>query len=204
MNILTDELPDSVNIGGRDWAIRTEFFRGVAFELIMQDDGMSHEEKIQEALGVFYDEQPRDIQGAVNGILWFYRCGKAQEKAKGGGASSVKKAYCFEQDGDYIFSAFYAVYGIDLTTSNLHWWAFRALFFGLPADCEIKKIIGYRTADTKEMSKAEKKRFKKLREIHALKNKKSVNSAMSLAERDKRMKDYVAQRYAEMEASSNH
>ena len=79
-------------------------------------------------------------------LLWFYRCGAEAEEGQacGGGGGPVKKAYCFEQDADLIFAAFWGQYNLDLSLeSGLHWWKFRALFMGLPAECELKKIMGY-------------------------------------------------------------
>ena len=59
------------------------------------------------------------------------------------------------------------------------------------------KVMGYRTADLGGMSKTQRKLYEKMRKVYALTNTRSVESAMSLAERDRRMKDYVARRFAE-------
>ena len=79
----------------------------------------------------------------------------------------------------------------------MHWWKFRALFRALPQECELVKIMGYRTADLKGMPKAQKKFYEKMRELYALTNSRSVESAMSLAERDRQMQEYVARRFRE-------
>jgi len=200
VNLLIDPLPTSVKIGGQDWPINTEFYVGILFELIMQDPTIKDTEKVVQALSLYYPQTPPDIEGAMDALLWFYRCGADTEKS-GGGASSgqPKKAYCFEQDADLIFAAFYGQYHIDLSDAEgLHWWKFRALFRGLPSDCELVKVMGYRTADLKGMGKAQKKLYEKMRKIYAIKNKRSVESTVSLAERNKRMMDYVAQRFTEV------
>jgi hypothetical protein len=209
MNILTDILPDSVSIAGRAWHINTEFFVGVEFELLMQDDKLTYEEKARQALTLYYPEIPPDLNAAVERLLWFYRCGTENALGDKGEkedsktvkkSTPAKKAYCFEQDADLIYAAFLGAYRIDLAESGLHWWKFRALFMGLPAESDIKKIMGYRTADIGGLSKAQKKHYAKMRKLFALKNQRTVYSAVTLEERDQRMKDYVNRRFAEVEA----
>ena len=201
MNLLVDPLPlpMSVKIEGQDWPINSEFYIGILFELIMQDNSLTDTEKVSQALSLYYPHIPPNIERAGEALLWFYRCGaEAHKPGSAGNVGHPKKAYCFEQDANLIYSAFYGQYHIDLSEAEgLHWWKFRALFSGLSSDCEIKKIMGYRTADTKNMGKAQKKLYEKMRGVYALKNQGSVESAVNLAERNQRMKDYVARRFME-------
>lgn len=198
MNILLDPLPDTVKIGGRDWPINTAFYVWALFEITMQEPSLTDAEKTVQALSLCFPTVPPDIKGALDALLWFYRCGEeAPAWGKGGGGGSYKKAYCFEQDAGLIYASFMACYGIDLTETDLHWWKFRALFRGLPQDCELVRVMGYRTADLKGMGKAQKKLYEKMRKVYALKNDRSVESAVSLAERNQKMKDYVARRFEE-------
>lgn len=199
MNILLDPLPEKVIIEGRAWPIKTEFYVWILFELTMQDTAITDTERVRQALALCYPTIPPDIEGALSALLWFYRCGAeapAPGKGKSGGAPA--KAYCFEQDANIIFATFMACYHIDLSeVEGLHWWKFRALFRGLPQECELVKIMGYRTADLKGMGKTQRKLYEKMRKIYALHNPSSVESAVSLAERNQRMKDYVSQRFKE-------
>lgn len=198
MNILIDPLPTSVKIRGQDWPIRTAFYVWALFELTMQNAQLSDAEKIEQILPLCFSEVPPDINGALEAVLWFYRCGAEPSKGGGhGGGKSQKKAYCFEQDADLIYATFRACYGIDLTEEDMHWWKFRALFRALPSECELAKVMGYRTADLTGMSKTQKKLFERMRKLYALTNSRSVESALSLAERNQRMKAYVARRFEE-------
>lgn len=199
MNLLTDSLPKYVTVQGQDWLINSEFYIGITFELLMQMESISNEEKVDRALSLYFPVVPEDIAGAIDAMLWFYRCGSdpketSEEPSKG----HVKKSYCFEQDAELIYSAFFNVYQIDLAETDLHWWKFRALFAGLPSECEIKKIMGYRTADLKGLSKAQKKMYEKMRKVYALKSPQTVDSVMSLSARDQKMKDYIARRFMEV------
>lgn len=198
MNILTEELPVCVEVGGRRCPIHTAFHAWVRFELAMQDADLSDTDKVRTALELCYPTVPADLGAALDALLWFYRCGEDSPKeGKGSGGAHHRKAYCFEQDADYIYAAFLSCYGIDLTDSDMHWWKFRALFRALPQECELVKIMGYRTADLKGMPKAQKKFYEKMRKLYALTNSRSVESAMSLAERDRQMQEYVARRFRE-------
>lgn len=213
MNILTDPLPETVEINGSAWPIYTGFDVGVQFELIMQDSTLTPAERMSRALSLYYPMLPPDLNGAINGLLWFYSCGhwqpKPQEAAEGGRPSVQpqkprrQKVYCFEQDAELIYAAFMAAYSIDLNdVPDLHWWKFRALFTALPSDCEFRQVMGYRSADTKGMSKKQKEFYNKMKRQYALRNPMDVSAAVSLAERDQRMKDYVARRFAEVGGAS--
>lgn len=211
MNILTDYLPETVEINGIAWPIDTSFDVGVRFELLMQDRTLTPAERMGRALSLYYPEMPPDLGAAINGLLWFYSCGHWQPDvpAAGGGSAAGpqkkkrgKKVYCFDQDADLIFAAFWGAYGIDLNTvADLHWWKFRALFTALPADCEFRRVMEYRSADTKGMSKKQKQFYERMKQQYALKNPMDVSAALTLADRDQRMKDYVARRFAEVEGA---
>lgn len=203
MNILTDSLPETVEIGGTAWPINTDFYTGVQFELLMQDHTLTEEDRMSRALALYYPVIPMDLSAAMDGLLWFYSCGRYKADGEQLEENPIKekrtkKAYDFNQDADLIFSAFWEVYGIDLNAVEaLHWWKFRAMFAGLPAECEFCKVMGYRTMDTRGLSKKQKQHYERMKQIYALKNETDVNSAVSLAERNRRMKDYVDRRFAE-------
>ena len=194
MSLLTSSPPEYVKIAGKEWRINTSFRVGIAFEQLMQEKSLSNPDKVARALSLYYPEIPVDISGAVDAMLWFYRCGvSAPQKQKG--RQGIKRAYDFEQDAGLVYSAFLSQYQIDLSKCDMHWWRFRALFGGL-SDCELVKVMQYRTADTKDMSKSQKKHFEKMRKLYAIKGS-NIDEAISLAERDRRMKEYVDKRFAE-------
>lgn len=196
MNLLLDPLPNTVTVAGGEYAIRSEFYIGIQFELLMQEPGISDEQKVLQALELYYPEIPPDLNGAVDSLLWFYRCGRPAPAGQGGGR--VRRCYDFEQDAPLIYSAFYGAYGIDLNrVEDLHWWSFRALFQGLPADCELCRVMGYRTMDTSGMSKRQREFYAKMKRLHALKTERTADQSMSLAARDRRMMEHVRRRYQE-------
>lgn len=163
-NILIDLLPQSVLVGEDEFPVNWDFRTGILFEQLMQDHKLDPREKTEHALALWYPEQvPSNIDDAVDQIIWFYSCGK-QTPGKGGGkhtkkdVGTDKRIYDFDVDAPLIYSAFMAHYRIDLQdVEDLHWWKFQAMFVGLPASCEIMKIMGYRATDVRKIkNKAER------------------------------------------------
>lgn len=202
MNVLIDALPQSVTIGGKAWPINTDFRVGIAFELLMQDPDIPEEEKLGRALSLFFSDVPKDVAGAVDRILWFYRCGKCEGDVIGTaeGTKKMPRAYDFDQDAGLILSAFWCAYHIDLTTEDIHWWKFRSLFSALPQESEFCKVMGYRLADTKGMSKGQKKHYDRMKKVFALREKRA-KAHLTLEERNQAWRDYVERRFSETEGN---
>lgn len=167
MNILLDILPQQTQ---SNYKIRTDFRESIKFELLMQDNRINITEKIPIALNLYYYEIPTDIEKAIKEAMWFYRCGKEDNKIENTTSEEKKQIYSYEFDAEYIYSAFKTQYNIDLNKINyLHWWKFQAMFKGLNDDNKIVQIMGYRAVDlSKIKDKDEKARYKKLKKIYAL------------------------------------
>ena len=197
MSLLTRRLPQRVEVGGRYWPIDPDFRLMVELEsAVTAPEGLTPE-ALGELLGQFFPQgAPPDGEGAVEGLLWFYRCGDREEK-EGSGAPSRGRLYDFDQDGEALYTSFLQAFRIDLTTDRVHWWQFRKLMFGLPADTPFAQRLHYRAADTSGMGKEQKKHYAKMRRLYALREPARFHE--TLAQRDGRMLAYVAQRFAEVE-----
>ncbi|WP_027631921.1 bacteriophage Gp15 family protein [Clostridium hydrogeniformans] len=170
MNILIDILPTIVNIEGENYEINSDFRTSILFELLMQERELSEEDKIIKALELYYPIMPKDINEAIDKILWFYRCGREEIQSKSKGKSKSIQIYSYEFDDDYIYSAFLDQYGVDLQDIEyLHWWKFKAMFKSLKENNEIVKIMGYRNIDLgKIKDKEEKAYYKRMKEIYKI------------------------------------
>ncbi|CAM3017706.1 bacteriophage Gp15 family protein [Hathewaya histolytica] len=170
MNILIDILPTTVNIEGEDYEINSDFRTSILFELLMQDPELNHENKVIQVLQLYYSTIPKNINEAIEKILWFYRCGKDEIKSKNKGAGKTIQVYSYEYDDDYIYSAFLDQYGVDLQDMEyLHWWKFKAMFKSLKEDNELVKIMGYRVIDLgKIKDKEQKNYYKKMKELYKI------------------------------------
>lgn len=188
MNILVDTLPSKVYIDNIEYEINTNFSCSILFELIIQDEELSNEDKIYKALELYYPTIPLNLDGAINKILWFYQCGKDLRTSKCNSSSNKKskQIYSFKYDAEYIYAAFLDQFGIDLQdVEYLHWWKFKAMFNSLRSDNKIVEIMGYRAIDiTNDMTKEQKdfyNRMKKEYEIPISKNEKEKISAIEEA-----------------------
>ena len=195
-----DNLPESVVIREKEYPINCGYRAAMRIEIEMFRDDISDEQKLLNALNIFYFENiPRDYRKAVDYMLWFYRCG--EEVKAGGGSGNAKRGYCFQKDAPLIYAAFRQQYGIDLRRTlnkDLHWWEFSALCESLNDDTKISKVIYWRTCDLNGLSKSERKHVKKMRSLYALKvSNGTMDSATKLAERNARWKAHVQRRAEE-------
>lgn len=173
MNILIDLLPTTIEIDNNKYEINSDFRTSILFELLMQDNSIINEDKIDLALNLYYNEvPPREYrQEAVEKILWFYRCGKDIKKSKGNSkGKSVTQIYSFEHDDDYIYAAFMDQYNIDLQDIEyLHWWKFKAMFNSLKEDIKMVKIMEYRSIDlSKIKDKEQKAYYKRMKDLYEI------------------------------------
>lgn len=201
MSLLTDRLPVHVEAGGVRWAIDPDFRLMVELEsAAASPDGLGAE-ALEDLLARFYPQgMPPGPEEAVDGMLWFYRCGKGEEEG-GGGASGKARAYDFEQDAEALYTSFLQAFGIDLTTDPVHWWRFRKLMFGLPAETPFAQRLHYRTADISAMGKEQKKHYAKMKRLLAVRER--PRASETLAQRDARMLAYVERRFAEVERGND-
>ena len=189
MNILIDLLPSSVKIDGTEYEINSDFRTSVLFSLLMEDDNLNEEEKVLQALNLYYPVVPDNSEKAIEKIKWFYSCGKldnpiGNKKAR----ASSKKVFDFEVDANYIYSAFMSQYNIDLQDiEELHWWKFKALLEGLKEDNKLSKIIEYRSVDLSKIKDKEQRKFYKDMQKQYSLNKESKEDLKLLEEWNKKL-----------------
>lgn len=170
--IMFKRLPYFVFLNNRKYKINVDFRNMISFEQIVQDKTKSKAEKIKKGIQLFYPAFYKDIdfyylqrnpklyQEACDKLVWFYKCGREDYLAKKSTSKSIpiNKIFSYEYDDEYIYSAFYQEYGIDLSYDKVHWWKFKALLKGLKEDVVFEKIIGYRayTGDDNNMKELKK------------------------------------------------
>lgn len=205
-NILIDDLPSEVVIDGVEYPINYGYRAQMLIEIDMFSD-RDDEQKVLDSLNIFYfNNIPPDMDAAMQQLLLFHRCGVEEKRAfmVAEGKSNPRRnvrAYCFDQDASLIYAAFRTQYNMNLNktlNNDLHWWEFMAMFNALSEDLLLSRVMYYRTADLKSMSKNEKAFIKKMRNIYALKHADSdLDARMKLAKRNQDMKDYVRKRAEE-------
>ncbi len=166
MNIIIDKLPSEYE-GLR---LNTGFRSFILFELLMQDETISQEDKIANAIQLTIQnvgDAYLDIPKALEVITKFYTMEKEPSTKKN---SKEKKIFDYEEDADMLYSAFMKDYKIDLQDVELHWWKFKSLFNGLDENNMLLKVMGYRSVNLSKIKDKEQKDFyTKMQKQYALK-----------------------------------
>ncbi|MGN1102706.1 MAG: Gp15 family bacteriophage protein [Huintestinicola sp.] len=167
-------MPTSVVFCGREYIFHSDFREWMRYECLLTDGDVPEWERARLAAELIFPPElhvPLTKETACF-LTWFYRGGKQAEgngdEESGEDFLETRLPYRFEADFPLIYAAFLELYGIDLISiPYLHWWKFRSLFLGLH-DCKFCEVVGYRTADTSEMSEKMKERYETLQEAYAL------------------------------------
>lgn len=179
MSLITEGLQTEVEILGKPVRINTNFRNGIKFEKVMMDASISEEERVRRALRIWYgkriSETGPEIEAAMSAAIDFWQKVDVRSSENDDFYSDhpprERPLIDYEADADYIYAAFYQTYGIDLSDQSLklHWHQFQALFAGLPEDCRIMQIIGYRSAEERDgMSESEKKEIRRMHQLFDL------------------------------------
>lgn len=140
MNILTDTLPESVVIGDKDFAIRTDFRTCLKTIMAFEDPDLTPQEKASILLSNLYPVVPSDTAQAMAQANLFLNGGKVSEEE----GEPSPRVYSFSKDANFIFAAFRQTHGIDLQKTTLHWWEFLALFMDLGSETTFCQLVSLR------------------------------------------------------------
>ena len=147
--IFLDGLPDTLNVNGTEYPIRTDFRAVLKYDrcLHMEDEARG----LYEALNTLYVTIPPDVEAAVSAANWFVNCGKNEKNHTPSNrilGVNGKKSFDFEEDDIRLWTAVKTRYGIDLLRVDyLHWWLFRGIVDDIGEDSALSRIMYYRTVD---------------------------------------------------------
>lgn len=171
MNILTDKLPESVDLFGSPVPVRADHRSCIrAIVALLDDDTLDNDEAVCMAFRAFYvgDEFWMQFpEEALAAETEFLRGAPvpALPGQKSGGGTTNDRAYSFLYDQAAMYAAFWQQYRIDLTHDTLHWWQFKALLDHLHGN-HMAEIMCKRTAQEEFGLNSEQK--KQLRKEKAL------------------------------------
>ena len=173
MNILTDALPEHIEINGKSLKIRTDFRIWIEFDGIMHQRDILSKDKYMMAVRMCFDEQDDVLsEFCVNDVMdklcEFFLVGKKRDRQSK--ESNGNRVLSFSEDGDYIFAAFMSQYGIDLMSiPYMHWFVFSALLKGLDDSNRLVKIMSWRALEPEQEENPKKRAYlRKMKEIYAL------------------------------------
>ena len=148
MDLTKIKLPSAIEVEGVFYSIHTGhpfWFRFI--ELI-------HGNATVGDLDFLYTSaKPKDRMAGYKALLAF--CYDKPDLPRITEDAPSKRITDYKTDADYIYSAFWQCYGIDLCEKELHWHKVRALMRGI-VGTKYNEIMQYRcyTGDNKEMQKA--------------------------------------------------
>ena len=116
--------PESVCIDGMEIPINTDFRKWISFQKIFSAE-KNDDQRNRMLCEFMYEQCILPSQQALDALVRFY-VGPSSNNEK---AVTQKhgKAFDFEQDSEFIYSAFYQTYGINLAAEKMHWWMFKEM-----------------------------------------------------------------------------
>lgn len=167
MNILTDKLPESVEIFGSPVPVHADHRSCIRAIIALLDDGtLDDDESVCAAFRAFYVQDDfwiRFPEEALAAETEFLRGAPVPvlPGQKAGAVTTSERAYSFLYDQTAIYAAFWQQYRIDLARDTLHWWCFKALLDHLHGN-RMAEIICKRTAQEESgMTSDQKKQLRK-------------------------------------------
>lgn len=137
-----DLLPTSMEIGGAEYAIRSDYRAILDICAALSDPELDGREKAAGVLEIFYpdiaDMPPEDYQEAIDRFLWFLNCGEEQDGRK------APRLVDWQKDLPYIVAPINRVTGREIRgVEYLHWWTFIAAYYEI-GDCLFAQIVRIR------------------------------------------------------------
>lgn len=181
LNVILDGFPEEYE----GYLIRTDFRIGLQISEALSDVDLADPEKMITALQLLYGAGiPTDIKLAEEGLMWFMRGGQPRDDSSSDGRPPT---FDFEQDHRFLYSAFRARFGIDLTRERLHWFAFLAMFNDL-GGCSLADIIGVRSMDLSKLNSEQRRQYAELQRKYSIKPKLSDAELAMIAEFEEQLK----------------
>ena len=145
-NILTDALPTSVTVNGKDYAVDTDFRTCLRIMLAFEDNELTPFEKQAVLITNLFLERPPDesMEEALREGVVFLD-GGIQDGEGHGAPTQPYRLYSFTTDASLIFAAFQQTHGINLQrATDLHWWEFMTLFMDLGEGSAFCNLVSLR------------------------------------------------------------
>ena len=131
--MLLGSLQQTLNVGGREYKIRSDFRSVLRIIAAFNDDDLSTEEKVYVCLHQLYvgiRKMPfDDYYEAYEKAMWFLNCGDDHEKKES------TKIIDWNKDEQLIFPAVNKVAGEEVRlVEYMHWWTFMGFFQNISRD----------------------------------------------------------------------
>lgn len=149
-----EQLPTAVEIDGIQYPFDASFKVMLLCFDISQSEEMDEGEKMIAIYDCLFTKKAKFRARKKDALFKVYLVNKAfklliEKSSK----ADNKKVLDFEGDFKYIYAGFMQCYGIDLFSSNLHWWQFISLLNGMSGNTRLMQIIDIRQRPIPEPTK---------------------------------------------------
>lgn len=174
-----DVLPEGVTSGGVYYPIDPNFHTVLACLRVLGDPEKSESRKVLYMIRRFFlgTAPPVDMGAAFSD---FIRDGETSE-------DDGEQLMDFELDAGAIYASFRQQYSIDLLTTDMHWYVFRALMQGLGEGTPFGQRVRIRGMDINDVPEKERGKLRKLKDTLAIQPKMSKEESDLKAELDRRL-----------------
>ena len=165
------ELPTSLEFGGREWDINTDYRDILTILVAFEDVELTNAEKAFVCLHNLYVDHdsipPEQAQAAYDAAIEFIDHGQHDDK------TVHKKTMDWEQDAPIIFPAINHVAGFEVRSADyMQWWTFLGYFMEIKDDTAATVFsLRQKKAHGKKLEKYEQEFWKNNRAICELKRK---------------------------------
>lgn len=160
IQLLYEPLPDSIQAGGSDFKILTDFRDWLKFGDLMKDEALEDIEKL-DFMRNWLVEIPEEMTAELFTGLRDFCAARELEPDRDEPEEHPRKAPTFDWklDAACVLADFRRFYQIDLLKiPYLHWWEFLSLLRALPDESQVFRRVGIRSADLSKITDKEKKR----------------------------------------------
>lgn len=154
-----NDLPRYLQCEHGCYEVETSFRTWIEFDRVLRECGYCWR-------GIFIDEQPTCDCWQSAAIEFLI----SKNATPNHTSASDERALDYILDGEYITASFQYAYGIDLTSTEMHWHRFKALLNGLPDDAKISQIVSFRCYKTPPKNETTDDRMRKRKREWALPN----------------------------------
>ena len=167
------DLPTSVEFGGREWAICTDYRDILTILMAFEDAELTDQEKAYVCLHNFYidfEDIPKELmQEAHEKAVEFIDHGSGKKDSK-------IRTMDWEQDAPIIFPAINHVAGYEVRSADyLHWWTFMGMFMEIKdSTCATVFSLRQKKARGKKLEKYEKEFWAQNKDLCVLRRKETA------------------------------
>jgi hypothetical protein len=141
--------PSSIWVHETEYPVKTDFYLWINFGRLMEN----RKTIVLDEVNFLYQWKiPEDREAGFRELVKFFE--NRQPLPRPAGKADGVISCDWKLDSEYIYAAFLQQYGIDLITTNLHWFDFCALFNGL-VNTKLNDIISARHGKEKKGPLAE-------------------------------------------------